>query len=63
MVKSPKVYVRDSGLRHALLRIGTLNDRWDIPWSAGRGAWRRQQLSAGQGVVAVALADIRQAFG
>lgn len=28
LVKSPRVYVRDSGLAHALLNIGTLNDSW-----------------------------------
>jgi len=35
LVKSPKVYIRDSGITHALLHIGTFNDLLGHPVSGG----------------------------
>lgn len=37
LVRSPKIYVRDSGLLHALLGIRDHETLWGIPWSGRVG--------------------------
>lgn len=37
LVRSPKVYVRDSGVVHALLGLQTLDDVLGHPWRAAVG--------------------------
>ena len=50
MVKSPKVYLRDSGLLHALLRIGTMDDLLGHPVAgASWEGWVIEQALAASG--------------
>jgi len=46
LVKSPRTYVRDSGLVHALLQFPITRPYWGIPYSAraGRALWLRPLL-------------------
>ena len=50
LVKSPKVYLRDSGLLHALLRIGTMDDLLGHPIAdASWEGWVIEQALAASG--------------
>jgi len=50
LVKSPKVYLRDSGLLHALLRIGTIDDLLGHPIAgASWEGWVTEQALAADG--------------
>ena len=51
MVKSPKIYVRDSGLCHALLGIGNLNDLLGHPVVGG--SWEGFVIEAIAGIMPV----------
>lgn len=57
LVKSPKVYVRDSGITHALLNIGSYNDLLGHPVSGG--SWEGFVI---ENILSVAPANARPYF-
>ena len=56
LVKSPKVYVRDSGLAHALLGITTLEDLVGHPRRSRRASIWRVPISSHTGPASSILA-------
>ncbi len=57
LVRSPKVFLRDSGITHALLQIGTLNDLLSHPVVGG--SWEGFVL---ENIVSVAPSHVRPYF-